>query len=245
MFFFFLFFLILLTIICVILYKHVWVIPTKHFAIVERLGVFHKVLKPGMHFLLPFADNLKHLEWRWENKVIKGNMFYMDKRQMDIKPISCFTKDNLSITLDTTLFYLITKPEIAVYKTDDVLNLFYQTSVHCIRNVLNKIDASQLRNGEDFVISNLIKDSINKQLDDDNGISCVDILIQSSTASTVNSTNAKEGLQSLLTGLEQIRLEIEIFKMRKEAGIPTPQEIEFERAKKTNNFLLVGGKETN
>ena len=220
-------FILLLCILIVLFIKHLWIIPTKYFAIVERLGTFNRILKPGMHILSPFIDNLKYIEWKWENKTVKGYLFNMDKRQMDIKPVSCITKDRLPITLDTTLFYMITKPEIAVYKSDDVLNLFYQTSVQCIRNVLNKVDGSQLTSGQDIVVSTLIKDSINQKLQDE-GIVCVDILFQSLSRNT--NTNVENNNTNIMP-LDQVNMEIVIFKMRKEAGIPTPQEIEMEKAK--------------
>lgn len=53
---------------------------------------------------------------------------------MDLPPVQCVTKDQIQVSLDGTLIYNISKPQVAVYETDDVLNMFYQCTQQAIRN---------------------------------------------------------------------------------------------------------------
>jgi regulator of protease activity HflC (stomatin/prohibitin superfamily) len=82
---------------------------------------------------------------------------------MDICPIKCLTKDQIQLTIDGTLMYHISKADAAVYETDDVLNVFYQTAQQATRTAISALLASEMQSKE-TIISTLVTDAINKTL---------------------------------------------------------------------------------
>lgn len=234
-----------ITIICVILifwfFKSIYIIPARHFAIVEYFGRYSHTIHPGINIVIWPLYYLRYIHWTWENKHIRGYMASCENCQMDIKPINCVTKDQLQLNLDSTLFYNINNPSKAIYQSDDVVNLFYQTATQAIRNISNRFTYKDL-NGQDNVLGSHIKDYINEKLKDKYGITCIEFLVQSIIT---NSEVAKKSTEIFLSSndkeaqIEAIKLEAEKIKILREArGYTVEQEIELERAK-NQKFILV------
>ena len=95
--------LILLIIICVIAYNTVKVVRQSEVYIIERLGRFHKVADAGLTIIVPFLDKVR-------------SVVSLKQQTMDIPPQGVITSDNVTITIDTVVFYKITDPAKAVYE---------------------------------------------------------------------------------------------------------------------------------
>ena len=74
----------------------------RHSYVVERLGKFKKVLEPGLHFLLPFIDNITY------KHEIREQVF-------DIPPQTCITQDNMQVEVDGIVYLKVTDPKKASY----------------------------------------------------------------------------------------------------------------------------------
>lgn len=234
MFFFQIFTAFIIILFCTWLLKSLYIIPARHFAIVERLGVYNRTLYPGLNFVFWPMEYLKHIEWTWERKFIRGAMAPFENCQMDIAPVECMTKDQLQIHLDGTLFYNIANPRRAIYESDDVINMFYQTATQAIRNVTNTFILRQL-NGQDNIIGSHVREYINDKMKDKYGIACVDFMVQNIKT---NDDVVKKSTELYISSndreaqLEATRLEAEKIKILREArGMTIEQEIEMERAK--------------
>ena len=96
------FLLVLFVIICVIAYKTIKVVRQSEVYIIERLGRFHKVADAGLTIIVPFIDKVR-------------SVVSLKQQTMDIPPLVVITSDNVTITIDTVVFYKITDPAKAVY----------------------------------------------------------------------------------------------------------------------------------
>ncbi len=110
--------------------------------IIERLGRFHRVADPGLNIIIPFFDSVRAI-------------INMKQQTMDIPPQGVITKDNVTITIDTVVFFQITDPVKAVYEIDSLQRGISYLAITTIRDIIGKMDL-------DSTFSS--RDSINTQL---------------------------------------------------------------------------------
>ena len=97
------FLIVLLVIILIIAFKSIKVVRQSEVYIIERLGKFHKVADAGLTIIIPFFDHVR-------------SVVSLKQQTMDVPPQGVITKDNVTITIDTVVFYQITDPAKAVYE---------------------------------------------------------------------------------------------------------------------------------
>lgn len=120
------------------------IISTGHEAIVERFGVYHRTLKPGWHFLIPFIDSVR----------IKVSM----KRQiLDVDPQSIITKDNVNVKVDNVIFYEITNSKDVIYKIENYQSGIFYSTVTAMRSICGDMTLDELLSGRDKINKDLLK----------------------------------------------------------------------------------------
>ena len=92
------FFIILLVIVIVVAFCSIKVVRQSEVRIIERFGKYNKTADAGLNFILPFVDTVR-------------DVVSLKQQTIDVTPQSVFTLDNVSITFDTVVFYLILVPE--------------------------------------------------------------------------------------------------------------------------------------
>lgn len=157
------------------------IIPARRAAIVERLGLFNRVLYPGFHVILRPFETLKEFNWSYRGqdgrlRFLKATQISFDDCQLDIPPLECYTEDQIKVSFDGVLYYRIIDFQKVAYGTDDVLNLLYQLANQAIRHVLSQKKSPQLQ-GFDNEIGSQITQYVNEQLKD-RGIACIKFLVQ-------------------------------------------------------------------
>ncbi len=89
------FFIILFVLIAIIAFKSIKVVRQSEVYIIERLGKFHKVADAGLTIIIPFVDTVR-------------SVVSLKQQTMDVPPQGVITKDNVTIQIDTVVFYRIT-----------------------------------------------------------------------------------------------------------------------------------------
>ena len=97
------FLIVLLAIILIIAFKSIKIVKQAEVYIIERLGKYHKIADAGLTIIIPFFDHVR-------------SVVSLKQQTMDIPPQGVITKDNVTITIDTVVFYKITDPAKAVYE---------------------------------------------------------------------------------------------------------------------------------
>ena len=95
--------IIIVAIIVFLLFKSIKVVKQSELYIIERLGKFHKVADAGLTIIIPFIDHIR-------------SIVSLKQQTLDIQPQEVITKDNVTITIDTVVFYKIIDPAKAVYE---------------------------------------------------------------------------------------------------------------------------------
>ena len=112
---------VLLVVVSVV--KAVQIIPQAQAAVVERLGRFHKTLKPGLAFLVPFIDRIRaRIDLR--------------EQVVSFPPQPVITQDNLTVNIDTVVYYQVLDAQAAVYEISDYITGVEQITITTLRNVV-------------------------------------------------------------------------------------------------------------
>ena len=142
------FLLVLFIIICIIAYKTIKIVKQSEVYIIERLGRFHKVADAGLTIIIPFMDQVR-------------SVVSLKQQTMDIPPQDVITSDNVTITIDTVVFYKITDPAKAVYEIQSLKKGIEYLSITTIRDIVGKMELD-----ETFSSRDLINDKLRAILDE-------------------------------------------------------------------------------
>lgn len=132
------FFIILLVLVLIIGFKTIKVVKQSEVYIIERLGKFHKVADAGLTIIVPFIDHVR-------------SIVSLKQQTMDIPPQGVITKDNVTITIDTVVFYKITDPAKAVYEIQSLKKGIEYLAITTIRDVVGKMDLDETFSSRDAI----------------------------------------------------------------------------------------------
>lgn len=136
------FLLILLLIVLVIALKSIKVVRQAEVYIIERLGKFHKIADAGLTIIVPFFDHVR-------------SVVSLKQQTMDIPPQGVITKDNVTITIDTVVFYQITDPAKAVYEIQSLKKGIEYLAITTIRDIVGKMDLDETFSSRDAINTQL------------------------------------------------------------------------------------------
>ena len=132
------FLLILLIIIGIIAFKTIKIVKQSEVYIIERLGKFHKVADAGLTIIIPFMDQVR-------------SVVSLKQQTMDVPPQGVITQDNVTITIDTVVFYKITDPAKAVYEIQSLKKGIEYLAITTIRDIVGKMDLDQTFSSRDAI----------------------------------------------------------------------------------------------
>ncbi len=139
---------VLFVIICIVAFKSIHIVRQSEVLIIERLGRFHKVAEAGLTIIVPFIDNVR-------------SVVSLKQQTMDVPPQGVITADNVTITIDTVVFYKITDPVKAVYEIQSLKKGIEYLAITTIRDIVGKMELD-----ETFSSRDLINDKLRAILDE-------------------------------------------------------------------------------
>ncbi len=135
----------------VLLLKGIYVVKQSEAIVVERLGKFHRVAGSGLHFIVPVLDNVR--QFRLEGRFWKR----IDLREhvMDFPPQPVITHDNVTMQVDSVIYYQISDPVKSVYEIEDLSLAIRQLAITNMRNVMGELDLDETLTSRETVNSKL------------------------------------------------------------------------------------------
>ena len=106
--------------------------------VIERVGKFQKVASAGLNFIFPFVDRVRAI-------------VNMKQQTMDVPPQGVITQDNVTITIDTVVFYKITDPAKAVYEIQSLKKGIEYLAITTIRDIVGKMDLDETFSSRDAI----------------------------------------------------------------------------------------------
>ena len=136
------FLLVLLVIILVIAAMSIKIVKQSEVYVIERLGKFYKVADAGLTIIIPFLDHVR-------------SVVSLKQQTMDVPPQGVITKDNVTITIDTVVFYQITDPAKAVYEIQSLKKGIEYLAITTIRDIIGKMDLDETFSSRDGINNKL------------------------------------------------------------------------------------------
>jgi regulator of protease activity HflC (stomatin/prohibitin superfamily) len=118
--------------------KTVRIIPQARAGVVERLGRYQRTLEPGLAIVIPFVDRVKPLNDLREQVV-------------SFRPQSVITKDNVTVNIDTVLYFTITDAASVTYEVANPLQAIEQLTVTTLRNVIGSLTLEETLTSRDQI----------------------------------------------------------------------------------------------
>ncbi len=134
--------IIILVVLLVIAFKSIKVVRESEVYIIERLGKFHKVADAGLTIIIPFIDTVR-------------SVVSLKEQTMDIPPQGVITEDNVTIKIDTVVFYQITDPARAVYEIQSLKKGIEYLAITTIRDVVGKLSLDSTFSSRDLINNQL------------------------------------------------------------------------------------------
>lgn len=122
----------------IIIFSNVRVVPQAYAFVIERLGVYHGTWESGLHVKLPFID-----------KVVKR--VCLKEQVMDFNPQPVITKDNVTMHIDSVLFFTIRDPKLYVYGVDRPLNAIENLTATTMRNIVGDLELDACLTSRDVI----------------------------------------------------------------------------------------------
>ncbi|HQD51308.1 MAG TPA: SPFH domain-containing protein [Defluviitaleaceae bacterium] len=110
--------------------------------VVERLGSFHKKAETGINFLIPFIDRMKAI-------------VDLRERVVDFPPQPVITKDNVTIQIDTVVYFKVTDPVFYVYEIANPIAAIEYLTATTLRNIIGELDLDETLTSRDIINSKL------------------------------------------------------------------------------------------
>ena len=133
---------VIVALLLVLAARSVRIVPQARAGIVERLGRYHRTLSPGLTLLVPFFDRLRPL---------------IDLREQVVSfpPQPVITEDNLTIGIDTVLYFTVNDARSATYEVANPLQAIEQITVTTLRNVIGSLTLEQALTSRDHINAQL------------------------------------------------------------------------------------------
>ena len=146
------FLIILLVLLIVLAFASIKVVKQSEVYIIERLGKFHKAADAGLTIIIPFIDRV-------------SSVVLLKEQTMDIPPQGVITKDNVTINIDTVVFYQIVDPVKAVYEIQNLKKGIEYLGITTIRDIVGKMDLDETfgsRDAINYQLCSLLDDATSK-----------------------------------------------------------------------------------
>ena len=130
--------IILIVLILVVVVSCIQIVQQSKAYVVERLGAFHSVWGVGMHFRLPFIE-----------RVVKK--VSLKEQVADFDPQPVITKDNVTMQIDTVIYFQITDPKLYTYGVEHPMNAIENLTATTLRNIIGDMELDQSLTSRDTI----------------------------------------------------------------------------------------------
>ena len=135
---FIIFLVIFLGILIFLIYNSIKVVSQSEVYVIERLGKFHKIADAGLTFIIPFVDRIRFV-------------VSLKQQTLDVQPQEVITKDNVTIKINTVVFYKVVDPAKAVYEIRSLKKSIEYLSITTTRDIVGKLDLDATFSSRDLI----------------------------------------------------------------------------------------------
>lgn len=118
------------------------IVPQSRAYVVERIGAYNRTCNVGLHILIPFFDRV-------------ANKVSLKEQVVDFAPQPVITKDNVTMQIDTVVYYQITDPKLFTYGVDRPINAIENLTATTLRNIIGDLELDETLTSRDIINSRM------------------------------------------------------------------------------------------
>lgn len=130
--------IILVVAFAIIMLSCLKIVPQAAVYVVERLGSFHSVWETGVHVKLPFIDRV-------------AKKISIKEQVVDFKPQAVITRDNVTMQIDTVIFFQVTDPKLYAYGVERPMSAIENLSATTLRNIIGDMELDSTLTSRDVI----------------------------------------------------------------------------------------------
>lgn len=133
--------------------KTIKIVPQSSVLLIERLGRFHRLAQSGLNVIVPFFESPRAVYWT----SVRPGLTSIDLREqfIDLPPQPVITRDNVTINVDSVVYWQITDPMKAVYEINDLVGGLVQLTITGMRSVMGEMDLDHTLSSRDQINAKL------------------------------------------------------------------------------------------
>lgn len=129
---------IIIGLLLVIVISGIRIVPQAHANVVERLGSYKETWGNGLHFKLPFIDKV-------------ASKLTLKEMVRDFDPQSVITKDNVTMMIDTVVYFQITDPKLYTYGVENPISAIENLTATTLRNIIGDLELDETLTSRDVI----------------------------------------------------------------------------------------------
>ncbi len=131
-------FILLVVFVFLVLVANIKVVPQAHAFVVERLGAYRTTWDTGLHFKVPFVDRI-------------SRKVSLKEQVIDFPPQPVITKDNVTMQIDTVVYFQVTDPKLYTYGVERPLSAIENLSATTLRNIIGELELDHTLTSRDVI----------------------------------------------------------------------------------------------
>lgn len=133
---------ILVLLAIIIIARTIRIVPQSYAYVVERIGAYNRTCNVGLHILVPLLDRI-------------SNKVSLKEQVMDFAPQPVITKDNVTMQIDTVVYFQITDPKLFTYGVVRPLNAIENLTATTLRNIIGDLELDETLTSRDIINSRM------------------------------------------------------------------------------------------
>ena len=128
----------LIVILAILIIANIRIVPQSQAYVIERLGGYHSTWNVGLHVKMPFIDRM-------------ANKMSLKEKVFDFPPQPVITKDNVTMMIDTVVYFQITDPKLYTYGVEKPINALENLSATTLRNIIGELELDESLTSRDVI----------------------------------------------------------------------------------------------
>ncbi len=128
----------LIAIFVILIVQNIRIVPQSHAYVIERLGAYNSTWQVGLHVKLPLVDRI-------------ASSMSLKERVLDFPPQPVITKDNVTMMIDTVVYFQITDPKLYTYGVEKPINALENLSATTLRNIIGELELDESLTSRDVI----------------------------------------------------------------------------------------------
>lgn len=130
--------IVVVVLIAIAIAKNIRIVPQSFAYVIERLGVYSTTWQTGLHIKIPFIERV-------------AKKISLKEQVVDFEPQAVITKDNVTIQIDTVVFYQITDPKLYTYGVENPIVAIENLSATTLRNIIGELELDNTLTSRDTI----------------------------------------------------------------------------------------------